>query len=72
MFKMVHINTRSLLNKLPEIQLKYREFEVIIITESWLSGDIPSTALSIEGYYLIRQDHSQFRNKNGGGIYAVL
>lgn len=41
---------------------------IICITESWLSPEIPDSAIDIEGYRVHRHD----RNSHGGGIVCYL
>ena len=66
--KFVHINARSSYNKLHEIYSKYKECDVIVITETWLNVAIPEAAVSLEGFRLIRQDRYKLDLRKGGGI----
>ena len=54
-FKIVHMNVRSLFGKIAEIGAVFNYFDVIVITETWLTDSIPDSALSISGFNLIRQ-----------------
>ena len=70
--KIVHGNVRSLLPKLPEIEKQFRGFDVIILTETWLSESVPSGAVVIDGYNLIRQDRWKYIKKKGGGLCCYI
>nr|CAI5859062.1 unnamed protein product [Callosobruchus analis] len=64
--KIAHINVRSLISSFHELQLliEQNSFDIIAITESWLSADIPTCAVNIQGYLFYRQD----RLGRGGGV----
>ena len=66
--KIVHINARSLINKLYDISHHFCFCDVVIITETWLNCSIPTSAINIEGFTVIRQDRYENINKKGGGI----
>ena len=66
--KFVHINARSLFNKLDEVYINYKSYDVIIITETWLNTSIPDASVIFPGFKLIRQDRYDLDNKKGGGI----
>ena len=53
--KIVHITARSVLNKLAEIELTLRGFDVIFISETWLTE--PLGVLAIPGYNFVRQNN---------------
>lgn len=61
-----HLNTRSLFTGFTELKslIKKHDFDILAITETWLSDGIPSNAVNIPGYKLIRQD----RDGRGGGV----
>ena len=67
-----YINARSVLNKLDELKHSYKDFDVIIITETWLNDSTCSSLLSWEGFQLIRQDRDTIRNKKGGGVCIYI
>ena len=52
------INARSLKNKIPDIQdfLKFNNFDVVFVTETWLNETITSSVLTADtGYRLFRK-----------------
>ena len=56
-------NARSVFYKMDELRLRATQLKpcIICITESWLSPDIPDSAISIDGYRIYRLD----RNSHG-------
>ena len=60
------VNSRSIVQKIDELEYYSNEskIEIIIVTETWLSDNIPSEAVNISGYTLIRKDRV---NGLGGG-----
>ena len=60
------VNSRSIVRKIDELEYYSNEYkiEIIIVTETWLSDNIPSEAVNISGYTLIRKDRG---NGLGGG-----
>ena len=85
--KICHTNTRSILaynnefktnqvkmDKIREILCKKFEYDVIAITESWLSPDISvdSTDLHIDSYTFYRKDRFNANNRGGGvGVFVT-
>ena len=70
--KVVHANVRSILHKLPELENSFRNFDILIFTETWLTKSIPSSALHIKGFNLVRQDRVNVTKKSGGGIVCYI
>ena len=66
--KIVHVNVRSLFNKIPETNLCYNCCDVIIVTETWLND----SAVMIPSFVLIRQDRHETELKKGGGICIYI
>nr|CAI5826355.1 unnamed protein product [Callosobruchus analis] len=67
--KLAHLNVRSLTGKvhqLREVSLDQR-YDIVGISETWLSPAISTDTLNIGGYTFIRKDRSQ----RGSGIGAV-
>ena len=59
------MNARSIVNKIPELNLLVNSEnpDLICISESWLDQTIDSSLLSLPGYVIFRKD----RNRHGGG-----
>lgn len=66
--KVAHYNIRSLLSKINEFReyVDVCDYDLICISETWLHGDIPDSAVGISGYTLRRRD----RPSRGGGVYV--
>ena len=66
--RIIHINARSLYNKLDEIASTFHKCDIIVITETWLTNVTPTSAINIKGFTVFRQDRYHNENKKGGGI----
>ena len=65
LFKFIHLNVRSLLPNIEQIYLEFNNFDIIALTETFLSEDISDESLQLNDYYSpFRLD----RNRHGGGI----
>ena len=64
--KIILLNARSIVNKIPELQLLAFENspDVILITESWTNSNITNAEINLVGYSVIRTDRPDYR---GGG-----
>jgi len=64
-------NVCHLQNKLEDLSVLIKQYcsEIICITESWLTRDIPDSAVNLDGYHLIRKDRS---SGAGGGVAAYI
>ena len=58
-------------NKIDEIaiELDRNKIEIAVFTETWLSQNIPSKPLNINGYDLLRNDRD---GKQGGGVCVYI
>ena len=70
--KIVHLNVRSLFNKLDQVKESFKNFDVIIISETWLGPSIPDAAIAIPGYNVVRQDRNHPGGKKGGGLCIYI
>lgn len=77
-FLILHYNCRSAVNKMDEIRNICSKLNpsILCLTETWLDSSNPKTALTPEGYKIIRNDRSdiykQKHGKNSGGGTAIL
>ncbi len=66
-------NVRSLAPKIDELCaitktcFKYRESNLMVLTESWLHEGIPDSLLELDGYTLVHADRSSDSGKKSGG-----
>ncbi len=65
-------NVRSMVNKLDELfaTVSANSFEIIVITESWLSSLIDDNLIRIPGYVTYRRD--RLNNQRGGGLCTYI
>lgn len=69
-FKLIYLNSRSIMNKLIDIQLLLcnESPDLLLITESWLHGDISNSEITFKGFRLIdRKDRLDTIKGRGGG-----
>ena len=76
---LVHLNIRSLWNKIDLFKTTFKSSNVDIlgISESWLSNAIPDALVNIPGYTILRQDRKYSGNdatqiKKGGGVCLYI
>lgn len=69
-FKVAHINARSLLAGFNEIRdyIIENNYDIFMITETWLGEHIDNEVVNIAGYNLVRED----RSWRGGGVGMYL
>jgi hypothetical protein len=76
--KIAHINIRDLMSKskLHDMRtiLHIHNYDVFVITESWLWKNISDDEIQIPGYQMLRTDRPNIRtyNKRGGGILTYV
>ena len=69
-FSVVHYNVQSVTNKLDILQAELSHFDVIALTETWLSTSTPDHDLEFENYHKpIRKERVQ---DNHGGVMVYL
>nr|CAI5846530.1 unnamed protein product [Callosobruchus analis] len=67
--KICHVNVRSLLNRFNEFkQQVFNKYDIIAVTETWLTDNIADSAISIVGYKIFRYD----RLSRGGGVAVYV
>ena len=66
----LHMNARSMMNKMDEIRLLAinTSATVIGITETWLDDSVVDSEVSIPNFSLVQKD----RNRNGGGVAIFI
>ena len=63
--KIIHLNVRSLKDKIDIIEAEFMSYDVICITETWLNNYITDNQISIPNFHLpFRKD----RQSRGGGV----
>ena len=70
------LNTQSLKPKLPDLRNELHslyDFDILALSETWLSGNVPSRLLTVSGYQLHRFDRPRTsRLAKGHGGVAIL
>ena len=63
-------NVRSLFNKLDDFDtvMRINNVDIACISETWLSDEVPSEAVSMNGFVLLRND----RSRRGGGVACFV
>lgn len=71
LLKVSHVNAQSLLCHIDEFRTIFEtsDFDIILISESWLKPSVNDNAISIPGYFIYRNDRL---NRSGGGVCAYI
>lgn len=70
-FKICHLNVRSLTAHFVEF-LEYfstLDYDIITVSETWLTANIPINTINIAGYNFVRRDRERGGKGGGVGIY---
>ena len=67
---MLHLNTRSLLDKITALRDIATQTRAAIsgVSETWLDGTVTNSEIELEGYNIIRRD----RDRHGGGVCTFI
>ena len=75
-FSIVHLNTCSYLRRYDEICSEFKYYDIIALTETWLSPLIDDRLARIDGFHMLRQDRNRQclngKRKKGGGIVVHI
>ena len=65
-------NSRSLISKIDELSATVKSYtsDIVVVTETWLSSNVPNSAINLCGYSLLRHDRSDGRR--GGGVCVFV
>ena len=74
-----HLNVRSIMSKIDQFRMHFAKsaIDIITVSESWLTPDIDSSIVGMEGYQLLRADRmyrhdAGARLKKGGGLLIYI
>lgn len=69
--KILHLNSRSIINKIDECRLMVNLLSphILCVSESWLKPDISDIEIEINGYNSYRKDRI---GRTGGGILVYI
>ena len=72
---LIHLNSRSIVNKYEEFQFFCQQLQpdIITVTETWMDDSVPKQSYAPQGYKVIRKDRSEefkqiYGKTKGGGI----
>lgn len=70
-FKIAHVNARSLFTGFDAFRdsILENDFDIMGVSETWLTSQLPSQAVDVPGFKLLRQDRVARR---GGGVAAYI
>ena len=75
-FSIVHLNFRSIVNKIESLQIYMNDLtpDIFAVTETWLHALLPSNLLTLNGYHLVRLDRQPIDGvtKKGGGVAMYI
>ena len=66
-----HVNLNCLINKINVVSnmLISYNIDVLGVSETWLTSDIPDSFVAISGYHIVRCDNPSLVKKHGVAIY---
>ena len=72
--KIAHLNVNRLVNKLDGVRelMSTYNFDVLKLSETWLSSNISDCEVTIPGYTLVRKDRNGSTKLNGGGVLFYI
>ncbi|KAK9718379.1 Endonuclease-reverse transcriptase [Popillia japonica] len=72
MFKLAHINARSILKNFNSLKdcVVVNDFDVVTVTETWLNDAVADDLVHINDYIVVREDRGG--DRRGGGVCVFL
>ena len=75
--KLIHLNCRSILNKIDEISYTFGDIDILACTETWLYRSIPDHMVAIPSMHLFRHDRDNASmdgnvKTRGGGVACYI
>ena len=73
-FKIAHLNINRLINKMDDVRelMSTHVFDVLALSETWLSPNITHNEVDIPGYTVARKDRTGSAKLNGGGVLLYV
>ena len=73
-FKIAHLNVNRLVNKLDLVKelIRKHSFDILTLSETWLTPDILDNEIIIPGYSLVRRDRHSLTKSCGGGVLIFI
>ena len=73
--KIVHLNIRSILKHRNEVEVTFKDYDFVCLTETWLHNTIEDSVINLPGFVNYRQDRDPSLphvKKRGGGILVYV
>ena len=73
-FKVGHLNVNRLFNKLDSVKepIDKYSFDILALSETWLTSEICDNEISIKGYSIVRKDRQDSSKVCGGGVLIYV
>ena len=71
-YVLICLNIRSLPKNFDELFILFDEYDIILLSETWLNRSFDSSLIKRDGFVLFRQDRDQKIRKRGGGLAAYI
>ena len=73
-FKVGHLNVNRLFNKLDSVKelIDKYSFDILALSETWLTSEICDNEISIKGYSVVRKDRQDSSKVCGGGVLIYV
>ena len=66
----VHVNARSLKNKIDLFEAESHQFDIITVSETWLSPSVPDKLICLKNFHPPIRLDQQYNNNGGVAIYV--
>ena len=70
--RIVHLNIRSLSKNYDELFVLFDDYDIILLSETWLNNTFDSRLINRDGFVLYRQDRDKKIIKKGGGLAIYI
>ena len=72
--RIAHLNVNRLVNKIDSVKelFSFYSFDILALTETWLTPDITNDEIYISGYSIIRRDRQNIVKSCGGGTLVFV
>ena len=70
--RIVHLNVRSLAKHYDELSVLFRDYDMILLSETWLNSSFDVKLLKMKGFVLYHQNRDLKIEKRGGGLAIYM
>ena len=68
--RVAHVNARSLKNKIDLFEAESYQFDIITVSETWLSHSVCNTSIYLKNFHALIRLDQEFNNNGGVAIYV--